>query len=64
MVTSVDAPGFRNMANMRVSCWEAFVKAVETEYGGFEGYVRDTLGFSEEDVVKIKSNLVLRTELP
>ena len=60
MVTSVDAPGFLNLANMRVSCWEAFVQAVETEYGGFEGYVRGTLGFSEEDVAKIKNNLVLQ----
>ncbi|KAK4033220.1 tyrosine-protein phosphatase [Parachaetomium inaequale] len=60
MVTSVDAPGFLNLANMRVSCWDAFVKAVEAEYGGFEGYVRGTLGFSEEDIAKIKSNLVLQ----
>ncbi|KAK4248817.1 protein-tyrosine phosphatase-like protein [Corynascus novoguineensis] len=59
MAASLDSPGFRNMANLRLSCWEAFVRAVDAEYGGFEGYVRATLGFSEEEVAKIKNNLVL-----
>jgi len=59
MAASVDSPGFKNMSNLRASCWEAFVKAVNAEYGGFEGYVRGTLGFSDEDIAKIKANLVL-----
>jgi protein tyrosine/serine phosphatase len=57
---SIDAPGFHNLCSLRVSCWEAFVRAVESEYGGFEGYVTATLGFSEDDLVKIKANLVLQ----
>ncbi|SPQ22116.1 12fb2916-9243-4fd9-b33b-56a64b7f9621 [Thermothielavioides terrestris] len=57
---SVETPGFHNMLSLRISCWEAFVKAVETEYGGFEGYVTKTLGFSEEDLAKIRDNLVLK----
>jgi protein tyrosine/serine phosphatase len=60
MAPNMEAPGFRNLANLKVSSWEAFVKAVEAEYGGFEGYVTKTLGFSEEDVAKIRSNLVLQ----
>ncbi|KAL2190841.1 hypothetical protein L209DRAFT_747187 [Thermothelomyces heterothallicus CBS 203.75] len=58
MAVNMDARGFRNMANLKLGCWEAFVKAVDAEYGGFEGYVRGPLGFSEEDVAKIKNNLV------
>ncbi|KAG7284912.1 hypothetical protein NEMBOFW57_009527 [Staphylotrichum longicolle] len=44
---------------LRISCWEAFIRAVGSEYEGFEGYVR-SLGFSEADLVKIKGNLVLQ----
>ncbi|AEO56003.1 hypothetical protein MYCTH_2300403 [Thermothelomyces thermophilus ATCC 42464] len=58
MAANMDARGFRNMANLKLGCWEAFVKAVDAEYGGFEGYVRGPLGLSEEDVAKIKNNLV------
>lgn len=58
MNVDMNAPGFRNLANLRASCWEAFVKAVEAEYGGFEGYVTGFLGFSEEELAKIRSNLI------
>ncbi len=59
MAENTDAPGFHNLCSLRISCWEAFVKAAEEQYGGFEGYVTGTLGFSEADVAKIKANLVL-----
>lgn len=55
----ISAPGFVNLCNLRTSCSEAFVKAVESEYGGFEGYATGTLGFSEADLARIKDNLVL-----
>ncbi|KAK4449148.1 hypothetical protein QBC34DRAFT_99227 [Podospora aff. communis PSN243] len=58
-VTSVDEPGFYNLCSLRVSSWERFVKGVEREYGGWEGYVTGTLGFSQEDLDKIKRNLVV-----
>lgn len=58
MAASEDAPGFANLSNQRVSSWEAFVRAVDSEYGGFEGYVTGTLGFSEAEVARIKCNLV------
>ncbi|KAL2255725.1 hypothetical protein VTK26DRAFT_2809 [Humicola hyalothermophila] len=57
--TGTAAIGLRTMSNLSISCWDAFVKAVDDEYGGFEGYVTGTLGFSAEDVARIKANLVL-----
>ncbi|KAK0613438.1 protein-tyrosine phosphatase-like protein [Immersiella caudata] len=57
-VTSVDEPGFYNLCSLRVSSWERFVKGVEREFGGWEGYVTGTLGFSQEELDKIKKNLV------
>ncbi|GAB1313966.1 Tyrosine specific protein phosphatases domain-containing protein [Madurella fahalii] len=56
---STEAPGFHNLCNLKISYWEAFVKVVEQEHGGFEGYVKRTLGFSDADLAKIKRNLVL-----
>ncbi|GAW17057.1 hypothetical protein ANO14919_065070 [Xylariales sp. No.14919] len=52
-----DQPGFYNLVNLRKSCWRAFVKALEKRYGGFEGFVTDRLGFSQDDLSKIKKNL-------
>lgn len=54
---SVDTPGFRNMCNLRPSGWAAFVRAAEEKYGGFEGYVTETLGFPQEELEVIKRNL-------
>ncbi|PSR84155.1 protein-tyrosine phosphatase-like protein [Coniella lustricola] len=53
-----EVPGFLNMASLRSVCWDAFVDAVADKYGGFEGYVRTALGFSEDDVRLIRKNLV------
>ena len=50
-------PWVRNMANLKPKCWHAFVGALEKRAGGFEGYVKGTLGFSEEDLEIIKRNL-------
>ncbi|KAK1828267.1 tyrosine-protein phosphatase [Podospora conica] len=54
---SVDTPGFRNMCELRVSCWRRFVRGLEREFGGWEGYVTGTLGFSGEELEVIKRNL-------
>lgn len=51
-------PGFYNLASLKVSCWRTFIESVKREYGGFEGYVTRVLGFSDEDLVKVKRNLV------
>lgn len=54
---NLEQPGFQNLCSLRGESWAAFVAAVQREYGGFEQYVVKTLGFSEEDVAKIKANL-------
>ncbi|EOO03481.1 putative tyrosine phosphatase protein [Phaeoacremonium minimum UCRPA7] len=57
-IESEDEPGFYNLASLKAVCWRAFVEALDKEYGGFDGYITKTLGFSEEDLAKIKKNLV------
>ncbi|KAI1820486.1 protein-tyrosine phosphatase-like protein [Xylaria intraflava] len=52
-----EAPGFHNLINLKKSCWRAFVLALEKQHGGFERFAADKLGFSEDDLAKIKKNL-------
>ncbi|KAI1211618.1 protein-tyrosine phosphatase-like protein [Annulohypoxylon truncatum] len=54
---SHDQPGFYNLINLRASNWAAFVEGVQKEYGGFEKFITDKLGFSSDDLAKIKTNL-------
>jgi hypothetical protein len=54
---SQEEPGFYNLASLRVACWNAFIGAMQREYGGFEQFIISKLGFSEEDLAKIKNNL-------
>ncbi|KAI2778433.1 protein-tyrosine phosphatase-like protein [Daldinia loculata] len=54
---SKEQPGFHNLINLRASSWNAFVDGVQKEYGGFEKFVTDKLGFSKDDLAKIKANL-------
>lgn len=56
-VTSDEDPGFYNLVSLRETCWRAFVAAAEREYGGFDQYVVQTLGFAEADLARIKENL-------
>lgn len=56
-IKSTDDPGFLNLASLRVVCWDAFLGALDCEYGGFHGYVTKTLGFSEDDLKVIQKNL-------
>ncbi|KAI2640107.1 protein-tyrosine phosphatase-like protein [Xylaria nigripes] len=55
---SVDDTGFHNLVNLRRSCWEAFMRGFEKQYGGFDQFVVEKLGFSRDDLAKIKKNLV------
>lgn len=36
----------------------AFLNILRQSYGGAEGYLRDRAGFSDEDIEKIKGNLL------
>lgn len=55
--TSQEQPGFYNLVSLRSSSWKAFVDGVQQEHGGFEQFVAEKLGFSKEDMAKIKTNL-------
>lgn len=50
-------PGFHNLVSLRKSCWLAFVRALEAQYGGADKFVTDRLRFSEDDLATIKKNL-------
>ncbi|KAI0187148.1 protein-tyrosine phosphatase-like protein [Astrocystis sublimbata] len=52
-----DQPGFYNLVSLKKSCWLAFVKGLGKQYGGFEEFVTGRLGFSQQDIAKIKKNL-------
>ncbi|KAI1840813.1 hypothetical protein JX265_006945 [Neoarthrinium moseri] len=54
---SEEQPGFYNLCSLKAESWAAFVKGVQRDYGGFAQFVTEQLGFSEEDLAKIKSNL-------
>ncbi|OIW28900.1 hypothetical protein CONLIGDRAFT_397592 [Coniochaeta ligniaria NRRL 30616] len=56
-IMSTDQPGFHNLANLREVCWNAFLSALDREYGGFSGYATKELGFSDEDLKVIVENL-------
>ena len=56
-VASIETLGFHNLINLKLSCWDAFIKTVYVEYDGFVGYVKGILGFSNEDLAKIWGNL-------
>jgi hypothetical protein len=55
-VEDTEVPGFWNMVSLRPTFWKAFVKGVDAEYGGWDGYVKG-LGFSTRDLETIKKNL-------
>ncbi|KAK1688830.1 protein-tyrosine phosphatase-like protein [Colletotrichum godetiae] len=50
-------PGFYNLCSLRTSCWDAFVAALQEVHSGWEGYILTSLGFSTDDLARIKNNL-------
>lgn len=55
--TDLEVPGLYNLVSLKRSCWDAFVDAVQREHGGFVGYARSVLGFTDGDLNLIKTNL-------
>lgn len=53
----MEGPGFRNLAAIRPSYFHAFMTRLQEEYGGWDRFVREYLGFSDAEVQKIKANL-------
>ncbi|KAK1754538.1 protein-tyrosine phosphatase-like protein [Echria macrotheca] len=56
-VDRLDTPGFYNLCSLTKESWKAFGEALGSEFGGWEGYVTGTLGFSREDLETIRKNL-------
>lgn len=50
--------GAENAFSSRASVMLAFLNILRQSYGGAEGYLRDRAGFSDEDIEKIKGNLL------
>lgn len=55
--TDVDSPGFHNVASIRPSYWREFKAGLQEKYGGWDGYIRNTLGFDDTEVQKMRENL-------
>lgn len=55
---TVEAPGFLNVVSLRASNWEAFAAMVQQKHGGWLGYAKGELGFSDEDLEIIRGNLI------
>lgn len=53
----VESPEFHNVASIRPSFWAAFQKELGQKHGGWDGYIRETLGFSDADVERMRDNL-------
>ncbi|GKT63250.1 tyrosine phosphatase [Colletotrichum tofieldiae] len=53
----LDDEPFYNLCSLRISTWELFMKQINIKYGGFEGYVTGRLGFSKDELEKIRINL-------
>ncbi|KAH8204693.1 hypothetical protein TruAng_001168 [Truncatella angustata] len=54
---STEEPGFYNLCQLREESWNAFVQGVQRDYGGFDQFVTNVLGFSQKDLAKIRNNL-------
>ncbi|KAF2184319.1 hypothetical protein K469DRAFT_666745 [Zopfia rhizophila CBS 207.26] len=57
---SYDTPGMKEFSEVKASFMLGALGMVKQKYGGMEGYVKNRLGFSEEEVQKIKK--VLKSE--
>jgi len=46
----------------RLDVWNPVFENLEKEYGGVAGYVQKELGFTDEDIEKIRENLRRKEE--
>jgi len=54
---TMGTPGMHEFSQIKGDNVNAMLETVKEKYGGMEGYVKDVLGFSDEDVEKMKANL-------
>lgn len=57
-ITDPETPGFYNLVSLRPQFWDAFLEGLQESFGGWDGYVTKGLGFSEEDLAKVRANLL------
>ncbi|KAL0950285.1 hypothetical protein HGRIS_010264 [Hohenbuehelia grisea] len=53
-----------NMFTCRASTMTAFLSLLEERYGGVETYLKRVIGFSEEDVLRIRQNILVTASDP
>lgn len=53
----MNSPRMREYNRMPLDCWTDVFNEMNERYGGVEGYIRDELGLSDNDIVKVKNNL-------
>ena len=41
----------------RLGFWDGFIASLHGKFGGWDGYVTTALGFSDQDLAKMKSNM-------
>ncbi|KAH8887893.1 hypothetical protein GQ53DRAFT_749559 [Thozetella sp. PMI_491] len=61
LVEGLDA-GTRGFLTLDAAVMVEFVKNLHAKHGGAEGYLRNELGFNEEDILKIRNNLAPRAQ--
>lgn len=44
-------------SQVKGSVMDATMEMAEEKYGGMEGYMRDALGFSDQEIEQIRANL-------
>ncbi|KAF3480095.1 uncharacterized protein GIQ15_05442 [Arthroderma uncinatum] len=55
---SGDRDGAVRMTGAKAAAITGTLKYLDSEYGGVEGYMKQAIGFSDEDIKKIKENIV------
>lgn len=54
----MDQPGVLGLSSISKRVGDGFQERLEAEYGGVEGYCKNRLGFTDEDLVLIRKNLL------
>ena len=54
---SYDTPGFHEMSSVKKEYMYAFLDVLQKDYGGVEGYCKNKLGLSEEEIEAVKKRL-------
>lgn len=52
-----ETPGFKELCSILPETGEAFVDMLEKDFGGAEGYCKEILGFSDQEIEKVKEHL-------